>query len=71
MTDTSQHIKDLQLALWLSKSPGVRLYQFLMDNSAALVELRNTKTKMGIPLGELDFAEEYRKRKTADFKKND
>jgi hypothetical protein len=32
MTDTPQHIKDLQLKLWLSKTPGERLYQFLIDN---------------------------------------
>jgi hypothetical protein len=32
MTDTPQHIKDLQLKIWLSKTPGERLYQFLIDN---------------------------------------
>lgn len=32
MTDTPQHIKELQLKLWLSKTPGERLYQFLIDN---------------------------------------
>jgi len=34
MTDTPQHIKDLQLKIWLSKSPSERLQQFLLDNEA-------------------------------------
>ncbi len=32
MTDTPQHIQDLQLALWLQKSPGERLLQGLKNN---------------------------------------
>jgi hypothetical protein len=32
MDDTPQHIKDLQLKLWLSKTPGERLRQFVIDN---------------------------------------
>ena len=34
MTDTPQHIYDLQLKLWLAKSPGERLRQMLVDNNA-------------------------------------
>ncbi len=34
MIDTPQHIKDLQLKIWLSKSPAERLKQFLLDNDA-------------------------------------
>jgi hypothetical protein len=34
MNDTPQHIKELQLKLWLSKSPGERLKQFMEDNAA-------------------------------------
>lgn len=34
MEDTPQHIKDLQLKIWLSKAPGERLYQLLKDNEA-------------------------------------
>ena len=30
----SEHIKQLQLKIWLSKSPGERLKQFLIDNKA-------------------------------------
>ncbi len=63
MTDTPQHIKDIQLNLWLSKSPGERLYQFLIDNDVMLNGLRKVKTKMSIPLGDLDFAGEYLKKK--------
>jgi hypothetical protein len=32
MNDTPDHIKELQLKIWLSKTPGERLYQFLVDN---------------------------------------
>ena len=34
MTDTPQHVKDLQLKLWLAKTPGERLRQMLLDNAA-------------------------------------
>ena len=34
MTDTPQHIYDLQLKLWLSKPPMERLRQFMIDNDA-------------------------------------
>lgn len=34
MTDTPQHIKELQLKIWLSKPPGERLRQFMEDNTA-------------------------------------
>ena len=32
MTDTPEHIKQLQLNVWLSKLPMERLLQFLKDN---------------------------------------
>ncbi len=32
MTDTPKEIKDLQLKIWLSKPPGERLRQQLVDN---------------------------------------
>ena len=34
MNDTPQDIKDLQLKIWLSKSPGERLRQFMEDNAS-------------------------------------
>jgi len=36
MTDTSTHIKNLQLQIWLLKSPMERLHQFMIDNEAFL-----------------------------------
>ena len=36
MTDTPQHIKDLQLKLWLSQSPMERLKQTLESNGQLL-----------------------------------
>ena len=32
MNDTPKHIKELQLKIWMSKTPGERLLQFLKDN---------------------------------------
>ena len=34
MNDTPEHIKALQLKIWMSKSPGERLKQFLLDNDS-------------------------------------
>jgi hypothetical protein len=34
MNDTPQHIKKLQLKIWLSKSPAERLKQFMEDNAS-------------------------------------
>jgi hypothetical protein len=56
MTDTPKHIQELQLQLWLNKSPGERLYQFLLDNEVMLSALIETKTKLNIPLGDLDLS---------------
>lgn len=64
MTDTPEHIKDLQLKLWLSKSPGERLYQFIMDNDAMYQALREFKIKNGLPLGDLDPVGEYLSKKS-------
>ena len=36
MTDTTQIIKDLQLKIWLSKTPMERLHQLMVDNEALL-----------------------------------
>ncbi len=43
MTDTPQHIKDLQLQIWLSKPPGERLRQFLIDNEVLYTFWRRAK----------------------------
>lgn len=44
MTDTPLHIKELQLKIWLDKTPSQRLKQFLIDNDA--LHKFWTKTKM-------------------------
>lgn len=41
MTDTPEHIKQLQLNIWLSKSPMERLLQFLQDNEALFLFWKN------------------------------
>lgn len=34
MTDTPKHVQEIQLQIWLAKSSGERLLQFLTDNDA-------------------------------------
>lgn len=41
MTDTPEYIKQLQLKIWLSKSPMERLLQFLQDNEALFLFWKN------------------------------
>jgi hypothetical protein len=59
MTDTPHHIKELQLKLWLEKTPGERLYQAIMDIDAMRMALIDAKKKLGLPLGDLDPMAEY------------
>lgn len=47
MKDTPDHIKELQLKIWLSKSPGERLKQFLIDNEALLNFFEKAKRTVG------------------------
>lgn len=69
MTDTPQHIKDLQLQGWLSKTPGERLYQFLIDNDVMYKALREYKLKNGLSMDGLDPLKEYLQNKK-DKKEN-
>ena len=46
MTDTPEHIKQLQLEIWLAKQPGERLRQFLVDNDALYSFWKVTKEQM-------------------------
>ncbi len=49
MEDTPQHIKDLQLKIWLSKPFDERLKQFCDDNEALYKfwdELKKSKDQM-------------------------
>ncbi len=71
MNDTPQHIKDLQLKLWLEKTPGERLYQTITDIDDMRKALRETKIKMGLPLGDLDPVGEYLKAKQQKEKNTD
>jgi hypothetical protein len=48
MTDAPQHVHELQLKLWLSKTPGERLLRFLKDNDDMLKALIETKKKLNI-----------------------
>ena len=45
MNDTPQNIKDLQLQIWLSKSPGERLKQFMEDSLIVSVLDCRSKSK--------------------------
>jgi hypothetical protein len=49
MTDTPQHVKDIQLKLWLAKTPGERLLQFLKDNDAMYKAIIQAKKELNIP----------------------
>ena len=46
MKDTPDHIKELQLKMWLSRPPGERLKQFLLDNEAFFKFLEQAKEKL-------------------------
>ena len=43
MTDTPKYILEIQLKLWLEKTPGERLLQFLTDNDALYKAIQATK----------------------------
>lgn len=46
MTDTPDHIKKIQLQIWLSKSPAERLRQFLIDNDTLMQFWKDAKKNM-------------------------
>jgi hypothetical protein len=46
MTDTPQHVQDLQLKLWLSKSPEERLLQALKNNEAIFLLFKQAREEM-------------------------
>jgi hypothetical protein len=63
MTDTPQHIKDIQLQLWLQKTPEERLYQTIVDIDTMRKALREFKINNGLPLGDLDPVGQYLQKK--------
>jgi hypothetical protein len=56
MTGTPRHVKEIQLKIWLSKTPEERLCQFISDNDIMFKALREFKINYGLPLGSLDPA---------------
>ena len=46
MTDTPEYIKELQLKLWLSKSPEERLLQFVRENDAWWEAIKEAKKNL-------------------------
>jgi hypothetical protein len=46
MTDTPKHIKEIQLKLWLSKTPEERLLQFLTENDAWWKAIKEAKENL-------------------------
>ena len=46
MNDTPRHIQELQLKIWLSKTPGERLFQFLKDNDDLLKAFQKAKEEI-------------------------
>lgn len=46
MTDTPKHVQQIQLKLWLAKTPGERLLQFLTDNDAMYKAILKAKEQM-------------------------
>jgi hypothetical protein len=59
MTDTPQHIHDLQLELWLQKSPGERLLQGLKNNEAVFVLFKPSQEKL-TKRGKSDLSDSYK-----------
>jgi hypothetical protein len=43
MNDTPEHIRKLQLQLWLAKTPEQRLLQFLAENDAMWKAIKEAK----------------------------
>lgn len=58
MKDTPEHIKKIQLEIWLAKTPEERLTQFLKDNDAMFKAIIQAKKDLGIEYNPL---EEYRR----------
>ena len=46
MTDTPKHVQEIQLKLWLAKTPGERLLQFPTDNDAMYKAILKAKEEM-------------------------
>ena len=60
MSDTPEHIKQLQLNIWLSKSPMERLLQFLQDNETLFLFWKTNNTLLNDSFAE---AQKYEREK--------
>lgn len=54
MNDTPAYIRDIQLRLWLAKTPEERLLQFITENDAWWKAIREAKEKMKQPPGKIE-----------------
>ena len=52
MSDTPKHVQEIQLKIWLDKTPGERLFQFLTDNDVLYKAILKAKEdiKNNLPL---------------------
>ena len=52
MRDTPKHVQEIQLKIWLDKTPGERLFQFLTDNDVLYKGILKAKEdiKNNLPL---------------------
>jgi hypothetical protein len=48
LTDTPKHIKEIQLKLWLAKTPEQRLFQFITENDAWWNAIKEAKANYKI-----------------------
>ena len=55
MTDTPDHIKKIQLHIWLAKTPEERLTQFLKDNDEMFKFILEAKKSLGIEWDETKY----------------
>ena len=55
MENTPQHIKDLQLKIWLAKTPEERLTQFLKNNDEMFKFILEAKKSLGIEWDETKY----------------
>ncbi len=46
MTDTPKHVQEIQLKIWLDKTPGERLFQFLTDNDVMYKAILKAKEEI-------------------------
>lgn len=46
ITDTPKYVQEIQLKLWLAKTPGERLLQFLTDNDAMFKAMLKVKEQL-------------------------